>query len=83
MNADSTNRHAYERRRDAIVQQMKAIRNGENVRLEKDTSNLFRHYTEEDWIEVEGMAPYYNIIQESLSYGVMPAVVPQLLNTCS
>ena len=69
-----------------------------DVRLGKDTSNLFRkrettrkNYLSvrdfnhilsvnpgEGWAEVEGMARYVDIVDALLSYGVMPAVVPEL-----
>lgn len=30
------------------------------------------------WVEVEGMTPYASLVEETLKFGVMPCVVPQL-----
>ncbi|MEO6078003.1 MAG: FAD-binding protein, partial [Candidatus Andersenbacteria bacterium] len=38
------NYEAYAKRRDALSARMKGVKEGESVRLQKDTSNLFRNY---------------------------------------
>ncbi len=85
----------YEARKARLSEQM---RQSGNVRLGKQTSNLFRERDkgseqtltvrdfnhvltiniEEGWAEVEGMTTYEAFTDETLKYGYMPAVVPQL-----
>ncbi len=44
--------------------------------------SAFNHVLEvnadQDWVEVEGMTPYQDLVDATLASGVMPAVVPQL-----
>jgi FAD/FMN-containing dehydrogenase len=74
------------------------MRRAGGVRLEKQTSNLFRNRgaapqerlsvrdfnhvlsvdADEGWADVEGMTTYDDFVKETLKYGLMPAVVPQL-----
>ena len=74
------------------------MRRAGSVRLQKETSNLFRERAEskqehlsvrdfnhvlvvnmdERWADVEGMTTYEDFVDETLKYGLMPAVVPQL-----
>jgi FAD/FMN-containing dehydrogenase len=85
----------YENRKNRLSEEMRRAR---GVRLEKETSNLFRtretarqerlsvrdfnHVltvnTDEGWADVEGMTTYDDFVAETLKYGLMPAVVPQL-----
>jgi len=68
------------------------------LRLDKDTSNLFRDRAAaprrrldvrefrhvlsvsaaEQWVDVEGMTSYEELVDATLPHGVMPCVVPQL-----
>ncbi len=85
----------YETRKNRLSEQM---RRANDVRLDKQTSNLFRQrkptrkdhlsvrsFTHvlsvnpsEGWAEVEGMTTYEDFTNETLKFGLMPAVVPQL-----
>jgi FAD/FMN-containing dehydrogenase len=85
----------YESKKARLSEQ---IRRAGGVRLDKETSNLFRsrsaapenrlsvrdfnHILEvnvdESWVDVEGMTTYADLVDETLKYGLMPAVVPQL-----
>ena len=85
----------YQQKKFRLAEQMK---NSNNVRLAKKTSNLFRSReknteqyltvrdfnhvlkinTEEGWAVVEGMTTYEEFVNETLPYGFMPTVVPQL-----
>jgi FAD/FMN-containing dehydrogenase len=85
----------YETRKARLSAQM---RGAHGVRLEKQTSNLFRNReaaqqerlsvrdfnhvlsinAAEGWADVEGMTIYDDFVKETLKYGLMPAVVPQL-----
>lgn len=85
----------YQTKKNRLSEQ---IRRAGNVRLGKDTSNLFRtreaareNYLNvrdfnrvlainpgEGWADVEGMTTYEDFLDETLKYGLMPAVVPQL-----
>jgi FAD/FMN-containing dehydrogenase len=85
----------YETRKAWLSEQM---RHAGDVRLEKQTSNLFRNReaapqerlsvrdfnhvlainSSEGWADVEGMTTYDDFVKETLKYGLMPAVVPQL-----
>jgi FAD/FMN-containing dehydrogenase len=85
----------YELRKARLSRQM---RQAADVRLGKETSNLFRdrktvvrdHLSVRDfnhvlsldpvkgWAEVEGMTTYEDFVSETLKFGFMPAVVPQL-----
>jgi FAD/FMN-containing dehydrogenase len=86
----------YESKRARLSEQM---RHASDVRLDKQTSNLFRareaatrenrlgvrdfnHViavnASEGWADVEGMTTYEDFVDETLKYGFMPAVVPQL-----
>lgn len=87
---------AYQRKRQRLVDELR--RTEGTVRLEKDTSNLFRDRREASsarldvrdfnrvlevapdrgWVEVEGMTPYVDLVDATLSHGVMPCVVPEL-----
>jgi FAD/FMN-containing dehydrogenase len=93
----AANLAAYEEKKQRLGASLQH-RPGTNIRLAKDTSNLFRerkpiHGTglnvrnfnkviqvspEEGFVEVEGMTPYDDLVQECLKCGVMPTVVPQL-----
>ena len=44
----------------------------------RDFDRVISINTEEHWAEVEGMTTYENFVKETLKYGYMPAVVPQL-----
>lgn len=86
----------YEDRRDRLIAQYNKTRN--EVRLDKDTSNLFRDRnkneqsslnvrsfkqvldvdTDQDWVEVEGMTPYVDLVGATLAHARLPCVVPQL-----
>jgi FAD/FMN-containing dehydrogenase len=86
---------SYEEKKARLSQQMRIA---DNVRLGKETSNLFRDRektpqntlsvrdfshvlsinSDERWAEVEGMTTYEELVNETLKYGFMPAVVPQL-----
>src|SRR6516165_6263473 len=95
----TTDLAAYEQRRDLLVRELaESSRNGKSVRLEKSTSNLFRHRSatagkginvrdfshvlsvdaEARTANVEGMATYEEIVDETLRFNLLPAVVPQL-----
>jgi FAD/FMN-containing dehydrogenase len=85
----------YEARKIRLQEQM---RQSGNVRLDKQTSNLFRAREDasseklsvrdfnhvlmvnakEGWADVEGMTTYEAFTDETLKFGYMPAVVPQL-----
>lgn len=85
----------YEARKNRLSEQM---RKTGDVRLGKQTSNLFRHREKipasnlsvrdfnhilavnpkEGWMEAEGMATYSALVDATLPYGVMPAVLPEL-----
>lgn len=48
-------------------------------RLEvKDFNKVLRVNTSENWVEVEGMTTYEDLVDATLPHGVMPTVVPQL-----
>jgi FAD/FMN-containing dehydrogenase len=86
----------YEQNKQRLVQQIRA--QGRDIRLNKQTSNLFRDRepgpenrldvsafnhvikvdVDNDWVEVEGMTTYQDLVDATLAHGVMPAVVPQL-----
>lgn len=86
----------YEARKTRLSEQMR--RAGNDVRLGKQTSNLFRKRDKvqerplsvrdfnhvlsvnarEGWADVEGMTTYEDFVDETLKYGLMPTVVPQL-----
>jgi FAD/FMN-containing dehydrogenase len=57
-------------------------KNGGAVHDEKLSVRDFNHVlainTEEGWAEVEGMTTYEDVVNETLKYGFMPAIVPQL-----
>lgn len=57
--------------RDYKVQAKRTL----NVR---DFNHVLQVNAEEGWIEVEGMTPYYDLVQAALAQNVMPTVVPQL-----
>ena len=81
----------YEDKKQRIVRQIKETK---QIGLNKESSNLFRsrkHVSTLDvrdftsvlkvtkeYIEVEGMTTYDSLTKESLKFGVMPTVVPQL-----
>lgn len=87
----------YEQKKSRLITSLQE-RQGGDVRLGKNTSNLFRDRKEgneqkldvrdfntvikvdvnSQWVEVEGMTPFSDLVHECLKYGVMPTVVPQL-----
>jgi FAD/FMN-containing dehydrogenase len=89
----------YVGRRERLVRELaEAAASGANLRLRKDTSNLFRHRTnapgqrvdvrnfnhvlavdpEAQVADVEGMTTYQEFVDQTLKFGLLPTVVPQL-----
>ncbi len=87
---------AFEQRKQRLLDSFREADSG--VRLDKDTSNLFRDRTTEGasrlnvrdfrhvlavdrdacTIDVEGMAPYVDIVDATLNDALIPTVVPEL-----
>jgi FAD/FMN-containing dehydrogenase len=44
----------------------------------RDFNHVISVNLEEKWVDVEGMTTYEDLVRETLKYGVLPAVVPQL-----
>jgi FAD/FMN-containing dehydrogenase len=85
----------YESQKHQFCEQ---LRNAKNVRLNKNTSNLFRHQSDGKnrlidvrsfnkvisvdtaalTADVEGMITYEDLVNETLKFGLIPAVVPEL-----
>ena len=88
----------YKQKKEQLQKDFLAAKKEGNVALNKKTSNLFRHRSQENTkkinvrdfnnvilideenltAEVEGMTPYEALVEETLKYGLMPTVVPQL-----
>jgi FAD/FMN-containing dehydrogenase len=88
----------YGRKCERVHRQLRRLRmSGQQVRLGKPTSNLFRARAavrnaldvrsfnrvlsvdpETLTADVEGMTPYDRLVEETLRYGLLPAIVPQL-----
>ncbi len=52
---------------------------GRKQRLDlNDFHHVIEVDTDHEWVDAEGLATYENLVASTLSYGVMPAVVPQL-----
>ncbi len=86
----------YEQNKQRLVQQIRAQTH--DIRLNKQTSNLFRDRDsgperrldvsafnhvikvdgDNDWVAVEGMTTYQDLVDAALTRCVMPTVVPQL-----
>jgi FAD/FMN-containing dehydrogenase len=56
------------------------FRDREKIARHRLDVSAFRHVLEvrDDWVDVEGMVTYEALVDATLPYGVMPAVVPQL-----
>ncbi len=58
------------------------FRDRRNVPKQKLTVKDFNHVltvnTDQHWVEVEGMTTYEDLVDATLPYGLMPAVVPEL-----
>jgi FAD/FMN-containing dehydrogenase len=52
--------------------------NTENDLSVRDFDHIITVNVQEEWVEVEGMTTYEDLTKETLKYGFMPAVVPQL-----
>jgi FAD/FMN-containing dehydrogenase len=44
----------------------------------RDFNRVLQVNADESWVEVEGMAPYSDLVDATLAHGAMPCVVPQL-----
>ena len=54
-------------------------RTGSTRRIDvRDLDTVIGVNRDQQWVEVEGMAPYVKLSEATLRHGVMPAVVPQL-----
>jgi FAD/FMN-containing dehydrogenase len=99
MDLDSDRQIDHQRRAAALAAEIERARTrGQQIRLRKSTSNLFRHRSsagkhfidargfnrvlaidrQRMTADVEGMITYEALVNETLKYGLLPAVVPQL-----
>ncbi|MDR3642420.1 MAG: FAD-binding oxidoreductase [Candidatus Doudnabacteria bacterium] len=54
------------------------VNGGEKILSARDFNRVLRVNKDEGWAEVEGMTTYEDFVNQTLKFGLMPAVVPQL-----